>query len=208
MKVKSLTYIGSRPLVRNTFEIYQFQVGIVNKASALYDVVGLESGKSNYEFFFFYDSTNQTNGSVYSNMTHLALWDTADTGAWLMSGMSVLLNVNISRGMEFDSCANTSYLCMLIRDAAEASFTEPDLQDNLFCADISMVKQCQPGNYPKHYFLWHLINHGQHPQSSQLLVYQPCHFLNQYHYDSDNNHFSDINIILEITTNIAIFFII
>ena len=164
IKVNSLIYIGSRPLVRNTFEIYQFQVGIVNKASALYDVVGLESGKSNYEFLYFYDSTNQTNGSVDSNVTYPALWDTADTGAWLMSGSSVLINVNISRGMEFDSCANTSYLCMLIRDVADASFTESDLQDNLFCADITMVKQCQPGNYPKHYFLWHPIYYGHHPQ--------------------------------------------
>ena len=149
MKLDWLTYTGSQPIVRNTRDLYQFQIGITNKAYAFYDVVGLEDGKSNYEFLYFYNTSNQTNTSLYwKDKTYLATWDMSVSGAWLNSGASTVIVVNITRGMEFVGCAKTSYLCVLMRDAAEASFTETDLRDNLLCTDIRMVKVCQPGAYP------------------------------------------------------------
>ena len=155
MKVDLLSYLGSEPLVRNTRNVYQFQVGITNKASALYDVVGLDIGKSNYEFFYFYEKDNETNRN---ESMLLARWDVIDTGSWLMSGASTLIVVNITQGMEFVGCTETSYLCVLMQDADEASFTETYFSDNLLCTDITIVKECHPGACYKDNLYQHSIN--------------------------------------------------
>ena len=150
-----LTYLGSEPLVRNTRNVHQFQVGITNKAYALYDVVGLGIGKSNYEFLYFYEKDNETNRN---ETMLLARWDVIVTGSWLMSGASTLIVVNITQTMEFVGCAETSYLCVLVQDADEASFTETDLLDNLLCTDITIIKECLPGACYKDHLDQHSIN--------------------------------------------------
>ena len=146
LQLSTATYVGSRSIVRNSMDIYPFNVELSSGTQELYKVVQVDKGERNYDVLYFYEEEPIVNGSHLTNQSGLiAISDTLDTGKGLTPGHTLFFSINITEGMDFPECDAVQYICLLLRNSHRASFVESNMEDNVHCVDISQVKDCRPG---------------------------------------------------------------
>ena len=126
---------------------HQFSLDI--DKSGTYDIMELSNDDANFEAGYLYSDTDSLNIMSLienNNITTLAL-EPVDAKSSLVNGQTKTFSVTVPVGMSDAECESTDWLCFVVLQHNNATFTEMDMTNNLFCHDITSQRECSPRMY-------------------------------------------------------------
>ncbi len=141
------SYNGSVPIVRGNPAFYPFTASLLHVSGA-YPIARLTSAVSrNYQVYYLTSNISISNGTeaLLSPKLLPGSLDLIDSQIGLEIGETKTIMIRTSIGLDKEQCEAMVYICLLLLDHEHASYEEGNIEDNVFCVDVSAVKVCSPG---------------------------------------------------------------
>ncbi len=141
------SYNGFDPIFRGRPAFYPFTASM-SHASRGYPIAQLTSVfLRNYDVFYLMTNVSVSNGTeaLVSPTLLPATLDLTAAQAGLQVGETNTIVIRTHFGLTKEQCESLVYICFLVLNHENASYEEGNIEDNVFCVDVSAVKVCSPG---------------------------------------------------------------